>query len=168
MNRNNLREWTTPLAIGSFMISAVTGILIFFHVNIGWIKIAHTWFSWLLVAGVAAHVITYWKTFPEYFQKLPGMAIIVTCLILTIASFLPIGSDRARPPFMAISSTLSAMPFTEIAQVLKEHPIELMEELENRNIVVKDRKQTIAEIARFNNRKDIDVLATIFNIHEKR
>jgi hypothetical protein len=167
VNRGNLREWATPLAIGSFIISAVTGVLIFFHLNIGGVKTAHTWFSWLLVAGVAAHVITYRKQFSGYFQKPLGMTIITGSLILTLAAFLPLGPDRAKPPFMTISSTLSGMPFTDIAQALKEHPIELMEELEARNIVVKDGRQTIAEIARLNNRKDMDVLATIFNIHEK-
>jgi len=156
------------LAIGSFIISAVTGVLIFFHLNLGWIKTAHTWFSWLLIVGVASHVITYWKPFSKYFQKPLGRVIIVLCLILTLTSFLPLGPGKTKHPFIVISGTLANMPFTDLAQVLKEHPVDLMEELEARNIIVANGKQTITEIAKLNNRKDIDVLAAIFNIHEKQ
>lgn len=149
------------------MISAVTGILIFFHLNIGWIKTAHTWFSWLLLIGVASHVITYWKPFSKYFQKPLGRVIIVVCLIITLVSFLPFGPSKTKHPFMLISSTLANMPLTDLAQVLKKHPVELIEELEAKNINVADGKQTIAEIAKLNNRKDIDLLVAIFNRHEK-
>jgi hypothetical protein len=35
------REWVTPIAAGAFLISAVTGVLIFFHVDSGLNKVAH-------------------------------------------------------------------------------------------------------------------------------
>ena len=34
----NYKEWATPLTIGSFVVTGLTGILIFFHLDIGLIK----------------------------------------------------------------------------------------------------------------------------------
>lgn len=35
------REWATPLTIGSFLLIAVTGVLMFFHLDSGLNKLAH-------------------------------------------------------------------------------------------------------------------------------
>jgi hypothetical protein len=36
------RKWITPLVIDSFLLSAVTGVLMFFHLDVAWNKMAHT------------------------------------------------------------------------------------------------------------------------------
>ena len=48
-----LRRWATPLTIGAFVFMAVTGILMFFEVRLGIIKVAHEWLSWLMVIAVS-------------------------------------------------------------------------------------------------------------------
>lgn len=50
------REWATPLTIGIFTLMAVTGILMFFHLDKGLNKTAHEWLGWLLVAGADSKV----------------------------------------------------------------------------------------------------------------
>lgn len=35
------REWATPVAAGAFLLSAVTGVLIFFHIDSGLNKFVH-------------------------------------------------------------------------------------------------------------------------------
>ncbi|MEZ5476590.1 MAG: DUF4405 domain-containing protein [Thiolinea sp.] len=65
-NRNyismfTLRNWATPITIGSFIISAITGVLIFFHINIGLVKPAHEWLSWFMILGVAMHLVINWR-----------------------------------------------------------------------------------------------------------
>lgn len=40
---SSLRKWATPLTIGSFLLMGVTGILMFFHLDIGLNKLAHEW-----------------------------------------------------------------------------------------------------------------------------
>ena len=47
------REWVTPIAAGGFLISAVTGVLMFFHLDTGLNKVAHEWLSWVFLGGVA-------------------------------------------------------------------------------------------------------------------
>lgn len=40
------RNWATPLTIGSFLLMAVTGLLMFFHLDTGLNKAAHEWLGW--------------------------------------------------------------------------------------------------------------------------
>ncbi|EWS63204.1 hypothetical protein Y695_03563 [Hydrogenophaga sp. T4] len=41
MNLAKQRPWITPLVMGSFALSAVTGVLMFFHLDTGLNKAAH-------------------------------------------------------------------------------------------------------------------------------
>lgn len=163
MNHNQLKEWATPLAIGSFVLSVVTGIPLFFHLEIGWMKSAHTWFSWIFVAGAIGHTVANWKSVMQYLNKPLGRAIVGLCLVVTLASFVPLGGGgREGNPFMSISRTLAGMPLTEIAQVVKKSPDEVIADLRAKNIAVAQAKQTVMEIAKENKKRDVEVLFTIF------
>jgi hypothetical protein len=60
------REWVTPIAAGAFLLSAVTGVLIFFHVDSGLNKVVHEWLGWVLLGGVALHVIANFSGFRRH------------------------------------------------------------------------------------------------------
>ncbi|NTW88848.1 MAG: DUF4405 domain-containing protein, partial [Desulfobulbaceae bacterium] len=81
-----LKSWATPLIIATFIISAVTGVLIFFHQESGLIKPVHEWLSWALVTGGVLHTVANWKSFTNYFSRKAALAIISTGLIITIAA----------------------------------------------------------------------------------
>ncbi len=101
-----LREWATPLTIGSFIISAVTGIVIFFHIRIGLVRPAHEWLSWFLVLGVILHVITNWTSIKRYFSIPISSSIITGFIILSVLVFIPISEKKARPLHMAGNALL--------------------------------------------------------------
>ncbi len=163
MNYKQIKEWATPLAIGSFVLSAATGIPLFFHLEIGWVKSAHTWFSWIFLAGAIGHAVANRKSVMLHLNKPIGRAIVGLCLVATLASFVPLGGGaKGGNPFMGMSRTLAGMPLTEIAQVVKKSPDVLIADLRAKNIAVAEEKQTVLEIAKQNNRKDIEVLFTIF------
>jgi hypothetical protein len=75
-DQKKIRMWATPLTIGAFGLSAITGVMIFFRWDVGLVKVAHEWFSWLLVLGGLFHVIGSWQSFVRYFSKPAGKAII--------------------------------------------------------------------------------------------
>jgi len=168
LNKSTLQQWTTPLTIGSFVLSAVTGVLIFFHLNIGWVKTAHTWFSWLLVAGGIGHVMANWNLCTRYFSKPVGRVIIAACLVLTLTAFMPLDIGKKENPFIAMTKALAVMPITDIAQVVKKSPDEVMNDLRGKNIAVNEERQTVAEIARLNDKRVLDVLNVIFGTQEDR
>ncbi|NUN59825.1 MAG: DUF4405 domain-containing protein [Burkholderiaceae bacterium] len=120
------REWATPLTIGIFTLMAVTGILMFFHLDKGLNKTAHEWLGWLLVAGVAAHVIANWVGFKRHFSTgTTGRLIVVTCLIALAGSFfsLPGSGNEGIPPHILALKAVTKAPMTQVA-ALAGKPVE--------------------------------------------
>ena len=65
-NVSRMRKWATPITIGAFILSAATGIMLFFKLDLGLTKVVHEWLSWLLVAGTIFHVIANWRFMTSY------------------------------------------------------------------------------------------------------
>ncbi|MBL0150870.1 MAG: hypothetical protein IPP87_20220 [Ideonella sp.] len=81
---------------------AITGLLMFFHLDSGLNKTAHEWLGWLMVvAGVAAHAFANWLAFKRYFlsSKL-GRGILAASVLVIGLSFVPLqlgGAGGASP-----------------------------------------------------------------------
>ena len=111
------RDWATPLTIGSFLLLAVTGILMFFHLDTGVNKLAHEWLSWVMVAGVLLHVLANLPAFKRHFTLHRGRWIIGACALVLGLSFLPLQTGGGKPPFMASVKALAGAPLPLLAQV---------------------------------------------------
>lgn len=165
MNKS-LKSWATPLACGAFTISAVTGLLIFFDIEMGLVEPVHKWLSWLLVTGVALHIISNWKQFTGYFSKKIGIGIIGASIVLVIASLLPIfgedeeGEEKGNPGKIA-AQALESSSLETVALVIKTTPQLLVAELGKSGIVVKSTTLTINEIALNNGKNEKEILGTI-------
>ncbi|MEI7934193.1 MAG: DUF4405 domain-containing protein [Chlorobiaceae bacterium] len=156
-----IKSWATPLAIGAFSISAVTGLLIFFDIEIGLVEPVHKWLSWLLVGGVTLHVVANWKQLTGYFSKKPALAIIATALIITIASVLPIFGEREENPGKIAAYALASSSLEVVAQVVKTTPGVLVEQLGKKGIVVRDPSATVEQIASSNRKHPRELLCEI-------
>lgn len=90
LSRAITRNWVTPLTAGAFILSALTGILLFFKVHYGLIKWSHEWLSWFLVIGVVLHVALNYRPLIRTLVRPVGKAILVLFALLLAVSFLPI------------------------------------------------------------------------------
>jgi len=159
-----LKTWAGPLTIGSFAVIAGTGVLLFFHVNVGLVKVAHEWLSWLLVAGAVAHTAVNWKPFLAYFRKPAGAAIIGAFLALGLLSVVPSGQrgpGHGPAAFMALSSALEQSSLRVVAQVAKSSPEALIDKLRAAGIPVRDADQTIRDIASESSVRGFEVLGHV-------
>ncbi|MBN1910760.1 MAG: DUF4405 domain-containing protein [Pirellulales bacterium] len=155
-----LKTWAGALTIGSFVVMAVTGVMLFFHVNVGLSKLAHEWLGWVLIVGGLAHVVVNWKAFLAYFRKPASVAIVAILCVAMGAAFLAPG----RPPRHRTAFNPSAFeqaPLHLMAQVAKCTPEKAVERLKEKGIQVENLEQTIAEIASANSRLGMEVLAII-------
>lgn len=116
------REWATPLTIGAFLLMAVTGILMFFHLDTGLNKEAHEWLGWAMVVGVAAHVVANWQAFARHFSKAMGKAIVGVFAVLLIGSFFVKEEGGGSPAGVAIGALTSA-PVANVA-ALNGEPVD--------------------------------------------
>ena len=162
INNQKVREWTTPFTIGAFTLSAITGVMIFFHLDFGLVKVTHEWFSWVLVLGGVFHVIGNWQSFVWYFSKPVGRIIIAVFTLLIMASFLPLGRHNKGVPPEKMSGALLHASFVTVANVAEHQPEELMNELRSNGIRIERKEETIQEIAVRNNKQGVDILNLIF------
>ncbi|NTV17564.1 MAG: DUF4405 domain-containing protein [Chlorobiaceae bacterium] len=170
-----MKNWATPLAVGAFTISAVTGLLIFFDLELGIVEPVHKWLSWLLVTGVILHLISNWKQFTGYFSKKPAVVIIGTALIVTIASVLPIfGEDDEEKEGgkeksgRVAAQLLESSSLETVALVIKTTPQLLVEQLGKSGIIVRDPSLTIQQIANSNKKNEKEVLGAVLKQSKSR
>lgn len=104
-------EWATPLTIGAFVLMTVTGVLMFFHLDTGFNKLAHEWLSWLMVGGVALHAAVNWLAFKRHLLgNRIGQVIVAMAVLLTAASFAPNGNEKrgGNPPMLTLRAVMAA------------------------------------------------------------
>lgn len=116
---STLRKYATPLTIGSFALMAVTGVLMFFHLDTGLNKVAHEWLGWAMVAAVALHVILNWRAFTLYFKRPLAMGLIGVFVLALGLSFLPLADQQkgGRPEFGVAQMVVNA-PVSSLAPLL--------------------------------------------------
>jgi hypothetical protein len=165
IDSGKIRAWATPLTIGAFALSAITGVMIFFHVQLGLAKVLHEWFSWCLVIGGLFHVIGSWQPFVRYFSKPAGMTIIGLFAALIVVSFLPLGSSDGHGkgmPSDRLAGLLAHASFATVANSASHKPEELMKEFESKGVVVEGKEETIQGIAARNGKQTAEILNMIF------
>ena len=158
----DIRSWATPLTIGAFSLTAVTGIMLFFNLAYGLIKPAHEWLSWLFVIGSIFHIQANWRVFSSYFSKPLGRNIIVTFLVLLGIAFLPIGG-HPESPVGRMSKLVSALPLETVAIALKEPPEQLASRISARGLRVNSSKDTLADIAASNSLSSMHLLRIVLD-----
>lgn len=157
---SSLRKYATPLTIGSFVLMAVTGILMFFHLDSGLNKLAHEWLGWAMVAAVGLHVVLNWRAFGLYFKRPVAMGLMGGFVLLLGVSFLPLGGQKGpRPDFVAMQMVVNA-PLSEVAPLLDTDVATLLTRLEGAGIVAMP-DQSLSDLAGGDLRQAAGMIATV-------
>jgi hypothetical protein len=112
-----LRTWATPLTICSFFLMAGTGVLMFFELDGGLTAVVHQWFSWLFVAGAAAHIATHLRPFQKHLASRGGKAGVATLLGMLVASYFSWGLITGPQLERPIEQALVEAPLAALANV---------------------------------------------------
>lgn len=156
---NIKRDWATPITIGAFLLSAVTGVLLFFHLDSGLNKFAHEWLSWVLLAGVALHVAGNFSGFKRHFGRGRGRALVGVFAALLLLSFIQVGGKRDGPAaFAAIQSALADAPASTLAQVAKVSPEQMLERMRSAGLPASSADQSLGELDQGDSRKQMEIL----------
>ena len=147
MNLNAHRPWITPVVIGAFLLSAVTGVLMFFHLDSGLNKTAHEWLSWAMVIGVTLHVLLNMPAFKRYFNQNTGRTIMGAFAIVLALSFIPAGgSGGSEPGFAPPVRALAKAPITVLAQVAGTSTEDMKAKLQATGLTVTSDQQSVADL----------------------
>lgn len=159
MNLNAQRPWITPLVIGSFLLSAVTGVLMFFHFDTGLNKTAHEWLGWAMVMGVVLHVLLNFPAFKRYFSQTTARVVMGAFALVLALSFFSVGGEGGGDPGWA--GPIRAMadaPVPALAQVAGVSTEDMRARLEKAGLHVVSDEQTVAELAGPDLRAQINAL----------
>lgn len=107
MNANTVRKWSTPLTIGIFVLMAVTGLLMFFHWDSGFNKLAHEWVGLLFVFAVAMHVYANFASFSKHIKQPKRSAIIAVCVGVLALSFISLPGVGKPSPRIVIQKLVN-------------------------------------------------------------
>jgi hypothetical protein len=147
MNLNAHRPWITPVVIGAFFLSAVTGVLMFFHLDSGLNKTAHEWLSWAMVIGVSLHVLLNMPAFKRYFNQNTGRWIMGVFALVLALSFIPAGgSGGSEPGFAPPVRALAQAPITVLAQVAGTSTDDVKAKLQAAGFTVTSDQQSVADL----------------------
>lgn len=156
------RNWVTPFALGAFAVSAVTGVLLFFHLDTGLNKWAHEWLSWVLLIGIVLHGAANFQSLKKHFTQKTGLTIIAIFVLALGLSFLNIGKGGGKPPFVKPMRALANVPLEQVAIVAKTSPDTLLVRLTRAGYKVTSTQQKVSDIVGNDLGQQMQALNTIF------
>lgn len=160
------RDWATPVTIGSFLLMAVTGILMFFHLDTGLNKLAHEWLGWIMVAGVAAHAVANWGAFKRYFVSSGlGRAIIAFGIVVLAGSFasMPGGARDGFPPHIMAMKAVTHAQIKDISSLTGRTVPEMIEALAKADIALPTGDATIDSVVKGNRQLEAKAMRVLFS-----
>ena len=164
MNNNfKSREWITPITTGAFFLSAMTGILLFFRVNLGLVRPVHEWLSWLFVIGGVLHMIVNRKVLMAYISKPVGKSVLFIFFLLICLSLLAPDNTGHSLSLAKVNDAIIEAPLSDVARLTNHNPEEAMNLLKSKGMTIEDKDQSIREIAVKNHEHPFRILDVIFS-----
>lgn len=162
MNLSAQRPWITPVVMGAFLLSAVTGVLMFFHLDSGLNKTAHEWLSWAMLIGVGLHVLLNMPAFKRYLNQTTGRVVIGVFALILALSFIPAGgSGGSEPGFAPPVRALAKAPISVLAQVAGTSTDDIKAKLQAQGLTVTSDQQSVADLVGTDLRKQIGTISKV-------
>lgn len=153
--RQFVNRWGSTFIFASFVITAVTGVLLYFHIRAGSTEALHIWIGFLMIAAALLHIARNWRQFLGYFRK-PAFygAVALTALIgvgLSYPALMGTGTAEGGPPglraAMAIGRAVANAPLSELAPLAKTDANGLIARLSDMGVTVGDPAATLQSVA---------------------
>ena len=142
---------STPVTIGSFIVIAITGMLMFFHFELGIIKLANEWIGWIfLIAALIHGFLLHQKSFKQHLkQKLSAGLIAAGVMITLMTAIIPL-EQQGTPAFLRAEVALFTADLEKSAAVLELTKEQLVTLLTSQGLVVADSDTSLQKIAEKN------------------
>lgn len=154
----------TPLTTGLFLVSAVSGVALFFHWSSGTFHAMHEWLSMALLIPFALHVWKNWNALMGYLRRgyliWPLVASLVVALPFAWGSLQGGGAGGGNPAFRAVGLMTQA-PLTDIAPLLHQAPEELLAELQSKGVKAESVDESLEQMAKASDTTAMALLAQL-------
>lgn len=158
----NTRNWSTPLTIGTFLFTGVSGVMLFLHFGEGLVKEAHEWIGLAFIVGALLHVKVNWTPFKRYFSLGLPRAVMASVLAGSLVFMVASGHEEGGNPMKAAIKSIEAAPLSLVAQLQSRDADELHNMLETRGFTVADNSCTLQTIASDSGKSGRELIALLF------
>jgi len=159
-----MQRWATPLTTGLFIVSAVSGVALFFHWQSGAFHSMHEWLSMALLVPFVLHAWKNWGAIMAYLRRgvmLPVLLLSVVAAVPFAWSALQAGGGAGGNPSMRAARLLMEAPLSTAAPVFGASTEELVQRLESAGYAVSGADDTLAGVASTAGAEPNRVLATL-------
>lgn len=142
------REWATPIVMGAFTLSAVTGVAMFFGFKTQTSFTIHEWLGLTFVVGGLTHITVNFAAYKRYLKQPLALTIVLIYVALTVAAFLPLAPKRpANNPLTKMLNALQQASLIELAPVFEQSPQVLVDRLRAAGFQIESAGQSITDFA---------------------
>jgi len=144
-----LNRYATPLTTGLFLVSAISGVALFFRWTPRTFHAMHEWLSMLLLAPFILHMVRNWRPLVNYARR----KTLILPLVLSLAVAIPFAVSGLNSPGRAGNPAFRALPLmtearlADLAPLLKTSPDQLLATLRERGYRVESVEQNLETIA---------------------
>lgn len=117
-----LTRWSTPLTLGLFAVSAVSGVALFFHFGQSAFHEMHEWLSLVLLLPFALHVVRNWTPLVNYARRRTLWAPLALSLVAAAAFAAPAAFETGGGSPMSAARLVIHAPLADAAPLFKTTP----------------------------------------------
>lgn len=165
--KDALFRYATPAMTSLFVISLISGVIIFFHIGPAWLHGVHEWLSLLLAVPFILHMWRNWRPFVNYFKR-AAMPLSLAAGVAAVAAFgiVPAGAEgeRSGPPQFALAAAMIAATPAAVAPVLGVTPDDLVRELKAAGFANADAASPMKTIAEAAGKKPADLYKVLNSV----
>jgi len=158
----DLRQWSTPLIIGAYLVTGISGVMLFLHYGESLIKEAHEWIGMLFVIGALLHIKNHWTPFKRYFSKPIAQTVIVSSLAAGLTFMVVSGDEPRGNPVRAVMQSIEQAPLSQVAQLQNRDLNDLVQRMQSAGFSVNDPSQTLQVIADANGHSPRELIPLLF------
>ncbi len=158
-----LRNWSTPITIGAFLISGLTGVLIFFHFGEELLHGVHEWLGLALVVGGLLHIGRHWKPFARYFTRRASMTVIGLLLVAALGVMTVSGHEDDHGPVRAVMHHIESSSLNVLATLQHRPADDLRQQLTQAGFQVASLEESPATIAVANGTDSRELVSLLFS-----
>ncbi|MBT9386508.1 DUF4405 domain-containing protein [Pseudooceanicola sp. CBS1P-1] len=144
-----LRKWATPVTAATFLVTAVTGVVLYFHAGGSLSRWAHIWIGFGICAAALFHIALNWRPAKTYLKKPLAAGILILGVVVTLATSVglaPSGQPRGLNPGMLFGA-LGRAPVSALAQISGEPEDALVTRLQQAGFLTASPESTVAQLA---------------------
>ena len=160
MKKTDIRRFATPLIIGAGLISAITGLLMFFITEDPFL-FAHEIVGLGFSVAILLHIYTNWRPFKKYFSQ-RGVIIIALAWLIGVGLIARTAIFSEGEPEELIMEKMEQTSITRIAPIVDMDVDTLVKQLGNDGYTVSDPETSIEQLAEQHDADTDDILLSVF------